>query len=353
MNSPDFALAVPYRLGAGVVLASLRMFARLRTQLHFGLLALPLVRIGFDLLSAPNHVSAVPAGAWGLGIAALVCWLVAEKFVQSALLLSARPVVVQVSGALFATMLSLIFWEVAALHAHFGPALLVPVTCLALATSPLLPLLPMWVSVDSSGGGPSAHERTVLTTILMDKLAASLAHAQIDLSLTSRRSVSEQEGLEPATQLDSTSRALRTVQALVPALSDDQLQDVTGHVVAVQEALNVGAMDTSEFAGFVACAASLQSAFSSEEVLASRAVPLVEVDGPPRFLAHHAVGLIRAYRSFYGEGLRTSCCYWPTCSVYAERAILRHGVWRGGKLAATRILRCNPRSRGGIDPVPG
>jgi putative membrane protein insertion efficiency factor len=47
------------------------------------------------------------------------------------------------------------------------------------------------------------------------------------------------------------------------------------------------------------------------------------------------------------------CKYEPSCSHYAEAAVRRHGVIRGLALAAWRVLRCNPWSRGGYDPVPG
>ena len=47
------------------------------------------------------------------------------------------------------------------------------------------------------------------------------------------------------------------------------------------------------------------------------------------------------------------CRYEPTCSHYAEQAVRRHGVVRGLGLAAWRLLRCNPWSAGGYDPVPG
>ena len=47
------------------------------------------------------------------------------------------------------------------------------------------------------------------------------------------------------------------------------------------------------------------------------------------------------------------CCrYIPTCSQYAVTAIERYGAWKGGWMALWRILRCNPFSRGGYDPVP-
>jgi uncharacterized protein len=47
------------------------------------------------------------------------------------------------------------------------------------------------------------------------------------------------------------------------------------------------------------------------------------------------------------------CRYEPTCSRYAEQAVRRHGVVRGLALASWRLLRCNPWSKGGYDPVPG
>jgi uncharacterized protein len=46
-----------------------------------------------------------------------------------------------------------------------------------------------------------------------------------------------------------------------------------------------------------------------------------------------------------------TCRYEPTCSRYAEEAVTVHGFVRGSALAAWRLLRCNPWSRGGYDPV--
>jgi putative membrane protein insertion efficiency factor len=46
-----------------------------------------------------------------------------------------------------------------------------------------------------------------------------------------------------------------------------------------------------------------------------------------------------------------TCRYHPTCSAYAHEAIGKHGVIKGGAMALWRILRCNPWSKGGHDPV--
>ena len=48
----------------------------------------------------------------------------------------------------------------------------------------------------------------------------------------------------------------------------------------------------------------------------------------------------------------STCKYVPTCSQYAIEAIEKYGALKGGLLAAWRILRCNPFSKGGFDPVP-
>jgi len=48
----------------------------------------------------------------------------------------------------------------------------------------------------------------------------------------------------------------------------------------------------------------------------------------------------------------SGCIYLPTCSEYAHIAVLRHGLIKGTALAAARIARCNPMSKGGLDPVP-
>ena len=64
------------------------------------------------------------------------------------------------------------------------------------------------------------------------------------------------------------------------------------------------------------------------------------------------IQLIRFYRYAISPLLGANCRYQPTCSAYAEEAIRRHGVVRGGWLALKRISRCNPWGGSGYDPVP-
>lgn len=60
---------------------------------------------------------------------------------------------------------------------------------------------------------------------------------------------------------------------------------------------------------------------------------------------------IRAYQIFISPLVGERCKYYPSCSRYAVEAIERYGILRGLILAAWRLLRCNPWSRGGYDPV--
>ena len=63
--------------------------------------------------------------------------------------------------------------------------------------------------------------------------------------------------------------------------------------------------------------------------------------------------IIRFYQKYLsGAKGYSSCKYYPTCSRYAIEAIEKYGAFKGGRLAAWRILRCNPFSKGGYDPVP-
>jgi uncharacterized protein len=60
---------------------------------------------------------------------------------------------------------------------------------------------------------------------------------------------------------------------------------------------------------------------------------------------------IRLYQRFISPALPRRCKYEPTCSAYAVEAIRSFGPLRGIVLATWRLLRCNPFSHGGHDPV--
>ena len=62
--------------------------------------------------------------------------------------------------------------------------------------------------------------------------------------------------------------------------------------------------------------------------------------------------LIRGYQRYLSPMKRTKCPYIPSCSAYGAQAVETHGAFIGSLLAIWRILRCNPFSRGGFDPVP-
>ncbi len=63
------------------------------------------------------------------------------------------------------------------------------------------------------------------------------------------------------------------------------------------------------------------------------------------------LGLISAYRRRISPLLGARCRYEPSCSAYAVEAVGRFGLIRGTILAAWRLVRCNPFSHGGFDPV--
>jgi uncharacterized protein len=61
--------------------------------------------------------------------------------------------------------------------------------------------------------------------------------------------------------------------------------------------------------------------------------------------------LIKLYRKYISPLSPPTCKYEPTCSMYAIQAIEKYGLLKGGTMAFFRILRCNPFSKGGYDPV--
>ena len=62
--------------------------------------------------------------------------------------------------------------------------------------------------------------------------------------------------------------------------------------------------------------------------------------------------IIKFYRIYISPMKSTKCPYIPSCSEYGMEAIEKYGALKGGALALWRIIRCNPFSKGGYDPVP-
>lgn len=64
------------------------------------------------------------------------------------------------------------------------------------------------------------------------------------------------------------------------------------------------------------------------------------------------IGLVKLYRRFISP-IKPPCCrFSPTCSEYALEAFTKRGFFAGLILTVWRVLRCNPFSKGGYDPVP-
>ncbi len=69
-------------------------------------------------------------------------------------------------------------------------------------------------------------------------------------------------------------------------------------------------------------------------------------------MKHIMIWLIGLYRKYISP-LKPPCCrFTPTCSAYAIEAFKKRGFFVGFILTLWRILRCNPFSKGGYDPVP-
>ena len=69
------------------------------------------------------------------------------------------------------------------------------------------------------------------------------------------------------------------------------------------------------------------------------------------FMKYVLIWLLKLYRKIpFITHYR--CKFYPTCSMYAIEALEKIGLWKGSFLTIKRVLKCNPWSQGGIDPVP-
>lgn len=65
-----------------------------------------------------------------------------------------------------------------------------------------------------------------------------------------------------------------------------------------------------------------------------------------------AVYIVRLYRYCLSPFIGYDCRFYPSCSCYAEEALQKYGILRGGYLTLRRLLRCHPFREGGVDLVP-
>ena len=63
------------------------------------------------------------------------------------------------------------------------------------------------------------------------------------------------------------------------------------------------------------------------------------------------IAIIRGYQYAISPLLGNNCRFHPSCSNYAEEAIRRYGIFKGGYLTLRRVVKCQPFHSGGYDPV--
>lgn len=90
-----------------------------------------------------------------------------------------------------------------------------------------------------------------------------------------------------------------------------------------------------------------------EKIYSTQDPPLRDLKlSPWTLLRFPVLALILLYQNTLSRALPGNTCrYYPSCSHYTYQAIYKYGLLRGGVMGAWRILRCNPFSKGGYDPL--
>ena len=63
------------------------------------------------------------------------------------------------------------------------------------------------------------------------------------------------------------------------------------------------------------------------------------------------INFYKKHISVFFKSYGVECKYYPTCSEYSRQAIIKYGAVKGVFLSLKRILKCNPFSKGGYDPL--
>lgn len=61
--------------------------------------------------------------------------------------------------------------------------------------------------------------------------------------------------------------------------------------------------------------------------------------------------IIKFYQKYISKYTPKCCRYYPTCSEYTKQAVDKYGIIKGSVLGITRILKCNPFFKGGVDKL--
>lgn len=343
MSEPLPPLTAAHLWTARFILLAAAIYGRGRAWLLFGLLALPLVFTVLDRLGRHPGEPPLSAGsaALALAVAGLVLASLGERCVwrwiyrarKLAPLAVLAGVVLELGGVAFAG---------ASLSILLGPW---PAGIVAAAAGSLLstafPAIPFWATLRWQRGQAPADE-------------------------TSHAAIKEQvQTLAKRMRL----RLLPTVGALRPDGVQDLLYEA--HLLATLLGQEVHLMSGPGQGSLARLCHEVQRALeawgSTEEARAAlqgfisdardhlhqsgaaRGSNVGDAAAGPALLC---ASLIRAYQQVAPPMPGRRCCHRPSCSRYAELAVVRFGVLRGGWMALGRMLRCSPSSAGGYDPVP-